>query len=73
MFVKVNEQRAKQNQRDGAYEKLEDDLSKLKEQIDKANNAKALLSDLFGQISSTTPTNRNENQPDLIRNHTDAR
>jgi hypothetical protein len=39
MFVKVNEQRAKQNQRDGAYEKLEDDLSKLKEQIDKANNA----------------------------------
>jgi len=46
-FVKVNEPRAKQNEREGTYNKLEQELSKLKEQIDKAAQAKALLNDMF--------------------------
>jgi hypothetical protein len=59
-FVKVNESKAKQNQQAGAYNKLENELSKLKEQIDKAAQAKAMLSEMFDRATVT-------------KNHTDAR
>ena len=49
-FVKVNEPKAKQNQQDGAYNKLDVELEKLKKQIDKANVAKQLYNDFYIDI-----------------------
>ena len=48
-FVKVNEPKAKQNQQDGAYNKLEFELDKLKKQIEKTNVAKQLYNDFFSE------------------------
>lgn len=36
-FVRINEGKAQNNEKSGAYNKLEDELSKLKKQMDKAN------------------------------------
>ena len=40
VFVKVNKDKAEVNEREGAYNKLDEELKKLKTQLDKANQAK---------------------------------
>ena len=53
VFVKVNEGKAQQNDKSGAYNKLEQELNKLKSQIDKANQAKQLFNDFFSDVKNT--------------------
>lgn len=70
-FVKVNEPKAKQNEKKGAYSKLELELQKLKRQIDKANDAKALFNDFFADVKGQKSSSPVRKQG--LRNHTDAK
>ena len=55
MFVKVNKTKAEVNEREGAYNKLDEELKKLKTQLDKANQAKQLFNDFFSDIRNPRP------------------
>jgi hypothetical protein len=48
-FHKVNEPKAKKNE-SAAYSKLELELQKIKQQIDKANQAKAMFDEFFADV-----------------------
>jgi hypothetical protein len=64
-FHKVNEPKAKKNE-SAAYSKLELELQKIKQQIDKANQAKAMFDEFFADVKKPP-------QPmNPIKNHTDA-
>ena len=52
IFIKANETKAKANEKEGAYSKLEQDLVKLKSQIEKANQAKHLFDDFFADLKN---------------------
>jgi hypothetical protein len=45
--VKVNEAKAKENDEKGVYLKLDIEMRKLQDQMDKANMAKKMLDDFF--------------------------
>lgn len=71
-FRNINIPKAKQNQQEGAYNKLEAELSKLKQQIDKANQAKALFDDFFSDIKKQVVQQSPAKAPN-VKNHIDAK
>jgi hypothetical protein len=71
-FRNINLPKAKQNQQEGVYNKLEAELSKLKQQIDKANQAKALFDDFFSDIKKPVVQQSPAKAPN-VKNHTDAK
>jgi hypothetical protein len=50
VFVRVNKDKAKVNNDAGIYNKMEEELQKLKLHVDKANAAKNMFNDLFADI-----------------------
>lgn len=49
-FVQINQAKAQANQNSGAYKKMEQELSKLKQQMEKAEQAKQLFNNFFSDV-----------------------
>ena len=53
-FKKVNEPIAKENEKKGVYNKIEEEAKNIQKNLDKAKQAKDLLNDFFGGIKTVS-------------------
>jgi hypothetical protein len=48
--VRINSAKATLNNQKGVYTKLDEEISKIKENMQKANDAKKMINDLFSDV-----------------------